>query len=368
MFSIAIPVYGQAQFISSALKSIKAQSVDCELAVMDATPDNSVQQIINRYTDIIHYRRHGKDNGQSEAIVEGWDHTSGEIITWLCADDYYFPDTLERVKEVFHAHPDVDVVYGDCVFVDAEDQFKMYFPAIERDVSCLPVHDCISQPACFVRRKALKKIGGLNTDLHYVMDWDIWCRLYHHGAKFFYLQKPLAISRIYSETKTGSMSPERYKEINAMLKLQPSYLRRIWGLIGTLYYDLRENRKNFVTHALYVLLDICRSFKQQRFSSSPRQLYGLELWSNHFQGYCELFLAWYRDERPEQVRLIVSPPIADLSLRCNEIALHLLRHTADGEYTFALPDEWNQESGLSLAFKLTCSPAQRCQLHSFMIK
>ena len=88
-FSIAIPVFGQQKYIPTALKSIQAQNVEYELAVMDATYDNSVQVILDQYSDIITYRRHGPDGGQSEAIIEGWDNTNGEVLAWLCADDFW---------------------------------------------------------------------------------------------------------------------------------------------------------------------------------------------------------------------------------------------------------------------------------------
>jgi glycosyltransferase involved in cell wall biosynthesis len=42
-FSIAIPIYQQANFLPSALESIRVQALDVQLAVVDATPDDSVQ-------------------------------------------------------------------------------------------------------------------------------------------------------------------------------------------------------------------------------------------------------------------------------------------------------------------------------------
>jgi len=274
LFSIAIPVYRQQQFIATALKSIQAQSVAYELAVMDATPDNSVQIILDQYADIISYRRHRKDDGQSEAIQEGWDNTSGDIVAWLCADDYYFPDTLQLVQEVFEQHPEVDVVYGDSVYVDADDRFKMYFPAIERDVSCLPAHDCIAQPSCFIRRAALESVGGLNTDLHYIMDWDLWTRLYKDGAKFHYLNQCLSVTRIYADTKTSSMSLCRYREINNQLKMQSSLLRRVRSLVGMLYYDLRENKRTAAMNSMFFLLNLYLSAKRKLSSGNPKRGWG----------------------------------------------------------------------------------------------
>lgn len=367
MFSISIPVLDQQAFIQTALSSVQIQTVAYELAVMDATADNSVQRILDQYTGTISYRRHGKDGGQSEAIKEGWDNTSGDIVSWLCADDYYFPDTLQVVQACFEQHPEVDVVYGDCVFVDCDNHFKMYFPAIERDVSCLPVHDCISQPSCFIRRKALEDAGNLNTSLHYVMDWDLWVRLYNNGATFHYLHKPLSLSRIYPGTKTGSMSIKRYQEINTQLMMQPSHLRRISGLVGTLYYDLRENRHNVVMDALFLLLDICRRAKGKRFPSSLGLLYGLDMWTNYFSDRCEISLAWYNRKRPEKVVLEIAPAVS-VSIICNGSALDLIKQTEQGECIFSLPKDLVSKSCPCLTFQVILNPAKRCQLRSFVVE
>src|SRR2546428_12533397 len=100
-FGISIPVLGQQQFIGDALRSLKAQSVEYRLAVMDATPGEAVQNVIGTYSNIISYRRHGPDAGQAAAIKEGWERLDADILSWLCADDYYFPYTLAEVRHIF---------------------------------------------------------------------------------------------------------------------------------------------------------------------------------------------------------------------------------------------------------------------------
>ena len=53
IFSISVPVYGHAEFLPHTLKSIRCQPVEVELAVLDATPDDSVQRVLSTYTDMI---------------------------------------------------------------------------------------------------------------------------------------------------------------------------------------------------------------------------------------------------------------------------------------------------------------------------
>ncbi len=304
VYSIAIPVLGQANFLSTALSSIQAQTCRFQLAVMDATPNHSVQDVLENYTGILSYRRHGQDSGQSAAIQEGWDHTDGDIVSWLCADDYYFPYVLEEVDKIFAAHPDVDVVYGDSVFVDREGNFLRYCLDINEDLSTIFKTCCISQPSCFLRRSALDRMGKLNTRLHYIMDWDLWTQLYKAGAKFYYLNKPLSAVRMYPETKTASRSKARYAEINRHLKENMGFLSRMRVLLGFYYSDMKMGRKSVFEKAIFSFLNSLRSIKNIIRKYSKKKipiLYGFDSSSNLVKGECEVFLPFYDKCLPRQL-------------------------------------------------------------------
>ena len=161
-FSISVPVRGQAEFLSTALKSISVQQVPVQVAVLDASSDESAQQVLAPHRQMIAYSYHRPDAGQAAAIQEGWDQTTGTILAWLNADDYYFPDALRRVSELFREHHEVDVVYGHAVDVSAAGHFLAYFPATDPNPASLEGAAVICQPSCFVRRCALTRVGGLN--------------------------------------------------------------------------------------------------------------------------------------------------------------------------------------------------------------
>lgn len=305
-FSIAIPVYGQANFLSSALESIRVQAQDVEVAVMDATPDDSVQKVLDGYLDLLAYHRHGPDSGQASAIQEGWDKTTGDILAWLCADDYYFPDCLAAVRKVFVDHPEVDVVYGDSVFVDDRDNFLQYFPAIDSDISTITESCCITQPSCFVRRTAMEKIGRLNSRLHYIMDWDLWTRLYRSGARFYYLNKPLSVARIYEGTKTSSHSWRRFYEIGRHLWNNTTSVAAVKSLIRFYKHDLLTLPSRKFERLLLTTLNAAR-LRLRRFRSandaSKRFKYGLSLHGNEVINEADIYLPWYSQIPPATLRI-----------------------------------------------------------------
>lgn len=318
-FSVAIPVYRQADFLPSALESIRVQVADVEVAVMDATPDDSVQKVLERYAGLLTYHRFGPDSGQTSAIQEGWDNTTGEIIAWLCADDYYFSDALGAVRQVFIDVPEVDVVYGDSVFVDETGRFLGYFPAIKSNISSITRECCISQPSCFVRRSAFEKIGGeLNTGLHYTMDWDLWIRLYRSGAKFYYLNKPLSVVRMYEGTKTSSRSFRRFFEIGCHLFKNTSPFSAARSLLGFYYQDLLSNPNKGFDRLMLRLLDAYRSRKKMwlNMSNTHECKYGFYNNCNLVSRHVDIYLPWYDDMQPTKVVIncdLNNAPIAYLN-------------------------------------------------------
>ncbi len=84
----------------------------------------------------------------------------------------------------------------------------------------------------------MERVGGLNTALHYTMDWDFWLRFYHANCSFYFLNELISAVRVYPDTKTLSGSDERYREIQDILRANVSWTYRKMSLLGFRYYDL----------------------------------------------------------------------------------------------------------------------------------
>ena len=178
--SIVVPSFNQGQYIEETLLSIiNQQYPDLELFVVDGdSTDNSVE-IIKKYKQHITWWVSEKDNGQSSAINKGFSKATGDIVTWLCSDDLCTPGTFHKVADYFSKQGDnVGLIYGGITtFKDGVDQQSNWGYkdlSTERYLAGM----AFSQPAAFYRKKYLDKIGGrVNEELHYGMDFDLFCRL-----------------------------------------------------------------------------------------------------------------------------------------------------------------------------------------------
>ena len=178
--SIVIPSYNQGQFLEETILSvINQQYPNLELFVVDGASDDNSVEVIKKYEQHLTWWESEKDKGQSDAINKGFAKATGEIISWLCSDDLYMPGALKKVATLFQQQNDgVGLIYGGVtLFRDNKDLstswgYKDF--STERYLAGM----AFSQPAAFYRKKYLDKIGGsVNEQLHYGMDFDLFCRL-----------------------------------------------------------------------------------------------------------------------------------------------------------------------------------------------
>jgi len=223
-----------------ALRSLRAQGVDLQLAFCDAGGSAEARMAADEFGDIIAYRRHGPDAGQSAAINEGWRHLEGDIFGWLNADDYLAPSALTRVAKIFDANEEIDVVYGQSYILDDDVLLGGLHPAVDGNIDLIFRHNLISQPSCFYRARTLEKVGLLKKDLHFTMDWDLWARFYAAGLKFHYTPEILSSVLWEEGTKTSGLSRRRMSEIAHLTSTYENPIVTAKTMVGFTLHHLFE--------------------------------------------------------------------------------------------------------------------------------
>ncbi len=201
--TVVTPSFNQAEFLGRTLDSILAQEYPhLELIVMDGGSTDGSLDILRAYENRVRWFSE-VDCGQSDAINRGWKLSQGEIIAWLNSDDIYYPGALQAVGEFFAAHPQVDLAYGDGDFIDREGKVLGPYPTREWGYPLLvrSGENYLLQPAVFMRRSLLERVGYLNTNLSYVMDFDYWLRA-GLSCLVAYLPVRLAALRLHGAAKS----------------------------------------------------------------------------------------------------------------------------------------------------------------------
>jgi hypothetical protein len=108
-------------------------------------------------------------------------------------------------------YSDIAMVYGGANYVDDTGKLIRRGRAVEFDLN-RPCESIIPQPAAFFRKAAFEEVGGLDINLHYRMDLDLWIRM---AFKFKIQNIPYALAniRVSLDTKTASMSEQHWDEL-----------------------------------------------------------------------------------------------------------------------------------------------------------
>lgn len=219
LVTIVTPSFNQAPFLRAAIESVLAQDYAAvEYLVMDGGSSDGSVDILKEFTGRVTWES-GRDAGQADALAKGFARARGAILGWLNADDLLFPGALTQAVEHFQANPDVALVYGDAVYVDAEGRTLMPARQVRPfDLDRLRYwSDYIVQPSAFFRRTAYEAVGGLDTSLHWALDYDLWLKL---GARYRvdYLRRVWSGYRIQGDSKTVTGSFKRIAEVAAMAR------------------------------------------------------------------------------------------------------------------------------------------------------
>jgi len=195
--SVVVPSLNRASVIRQTLDSILAQdhaSIEC--IVMDGGSSDGTLDILRTYGDRIRWVSEA-DQGQADAIDRGLRRSRGQICGWLNADDIWWaPTVVSKVVAAFESDDAADVIYGDCASIASDGSHigKSYVvPDWTLRYSVEHADHCIAQPASFIRRRALERVGFLDRSKIF-MDWDLWLRIGLNG-KIKYLPICLAAAR-----------------------------------------------------------------------------------------------------------------------------------------------------------------------------
>lgn len=237
--SIVTPSLNQARFIGRTIASVaNQQGVDLEHVVVDGGSTDGTLDILRGLGTSVRWVSE-PDRGQSHAINKGIHDTDGEIVGWLNSDDVYLPGALRHVVKSFSSLPGVDVVYGMANHINEEGEPFEAYPTRAWDFNLLRERCFICQPAAFLRRTALDRFGDLNEALHYCMDYEYWLRLGMGGAKFAYLERFLAESRMYPENKTLRDRVALHQEVNDMFRYLFGHVPDRW-ILAYAYVKLKS--------------------------------------------------------------------------------------------------------------------------------
>jgi len=212
--SVVTPSFRQEQFLETAILSVLGQCYpNLEYLVMDGGSDDGSVAVIERYAGDLAFWQSKSDEGQADAINQGFARATGDILCWVNSDDFLLPGTLRKIARLLGSRVNQPaLIYGSSLYFCEENGSARVFKARPFDRSLLCETDYIYQPSTFWTRSLWERTGPLDSQLHFGFDWDWYLRASLQG-EFLVCDEILSGYRQHAGHKSGSGGESRRMEI-----------------------------------------------------------------------------------------------------------------------------------------------------------
>ncbi|ACB52167.1 glycosyl transferase, family 2 [Crocosphaera subtropica ATCC 51142] len=261
MISVITPVYNGESFIESCIKVVIEQNCsDVEHIIIDGGSQDKTVEIIQQYADQYPHIRwiSEGDQGQSDAMNKGINLAKGEIITILNVDDFYEPNVLNRVLDIFKTLPENSFLVGNCQvwningnvrFINKPNKLNLADLLLGWSVYPHPIN-----PSAYFYHKSLHdEVGLYKIEDHYTMDLDFILRVVQK-AKVKYVDEIFGNYRYIPGTKTfkdrrKGEGKSRFEPLFAIYYQQLSPLEKVQFMIKNFWLKKFLSKiKHFLKH------------------------------------------------------------------------------------------------------------------------
>jgi len=208
LVSAIITTHNRADLLPRALKSVLAQTYQpIEIIVVDDASEDNTEKVIRKFQKKhdIRYIKNETSQGPAKTRNIGIEAATGKFIAGLDDDDEWHP---ERIAEMVGAYSD------EYAFVTTDT--TMRFPngkAVWRkkkniDLQTLLFTNQVGNQV-LVRRDRMLKVGGFDTEMTAVEDYDLWVRLCAAYGTVRNVQKSL--QTIYMDHQKERVTDREFK-------------------------------------------------------------------------------------------------------------------------------------------------------------
>lgn len=192
-----------------------------EYLIVDGGSQDESVRVIRRYADHLAFWCSERDRGQAHALNKGLQRATGDIVAYLCSDDYYLPGAFSTVCDLFARFPERKWLAGSCKYLRAEGDESVWrseSPGSDRvGLICRPWG--VPQPANFWRRQLFDMYGPFREELQYVMDTEFQVRLALAGEMPIIADQLLACALLHRDSKSVKLRHMQLREQGLFLKL-----------------------------------------------------------------------------------------------------------------------------------------------------
>jgi glycosyltransferase involved in cell wall biosynthesis len=220
-FSIVTPTFNQPDWLRLCVSSVVDQEgVNVEHIIQDGGEGEDLEWLKEEPRARVCLEI---DRGMYDAVTKGIAKSSGLIIAHLNSDEQYLPGALKLVKEFFDTHPDIEVLFGDAILIDAKGKPLSYrrtiLPRRSHTIGChLGTLSC----STFFRRTVVDRGLSYTSEWRQIGDVALVLSWLDAGVKMATIHRSLAVFTFTGVNMfTGSEAREERARLREKSSLGP---------------------------------------------------------------------------------------------------------------------------------------------------
>lgn len=239
--SLVTACFNAEDYIEPCIDSILSQNYpNLEFMILDGGSTDNTLSIIKKYERYLSFFRSHPDSGHYPAVQEGFERSTGTIMSWLNSDDLLAPYSLQLAAHLFAEHHDVDWITGKVATISESNVLNITkFPdEYSGDKYFNDGFDdpFIQQEGTFWRRSLWDRAGStLDLQLRLAADMELWTRFFQL-AELYTASVPLGIFR-----RRGGQRSEIYR--NGYMKEAASVINKIRGKATSFSGPIKKSGK-----------------------------------------------------------------------------------------------------------------------------
>ena len=247
LVSIVTPTFNSARYLRQTLECLARQSYpSIEHIVIDGGSTDETLPIIREFPSTRWISE--PDKGMYDAINKGLRMAAGSICAYLNADDLYFPDTVERVVRCFDLHPEIDMIFGHCRYIDHDGRelFTRRYPEFNWTLFTVLDGSTIPQQTSFWRRRVHDSAGFFDTSFQMAGDFEFFMRVGKTCVVRRLGGSPLAQFRFHADMQTinrKAVNDAEIERIHGLYRVNPAWAVPLLRLIARSRYRLLNHRR-----------------------------------------------------------------------------------------------------------------------------